>query len=384
MLSMNKEGADRILEKYLAGQASTEETALIEHWYLTATDERQLTDEDSFERLNEELWQGTKMRAGLLPAKKPVSRLWLRVVAAASVILVTLWFYRDKLPGPNPELVIAVNHAAPGHNQATLTLANGKTIPLSEAKTGVVIGTDQLSYNDGSRVNTPAEPKTGAAGLQLTATTPRGGTYQVTLPDGTLVWLNAASKLVFPSRFNNRERKVQLSGEAYFEVAKRGAHRPFIVVSKNQEVEVLGTHFNISSYPDDNNVKTTLLEGRVLVKNTLSDEQHNIVLTPGQQAVVGPGSGIKVTEADPELAIAWKNGLFYFKDADLKTILRTFSRWYDIEVISTEIPGDRKFSGKLYRNVDAPQALQVLKLLDVELNLEKGGSKAAQKNIVKP
>ncbi|MDR6781565.1 FecR family protein [Pedobacter africanus] len=381
---MNKEGADRILEKYLAGQASAEETALIEHWYLSASDERKLTDEDSFEWLGEELWQGTKMRAGLTPAKKPVSKLWLRMVAAAAVILVMLWFYKDKLPGSNPELVIAINHAAPGHNQATLTFANGETIQLSGAKTGVVIDTDQLSYNDGSPVNTPAEPKTAATVVQLTAATPRGGTYQVTLPDGTQVWLNAASKLVFPSRFNGRERKVQLSGEAYFEVAKRGAHMPFIVVSKNQEVEVLGTHFNISSYPDENSMKTTLLEGRVLVKNTLSDEQHSIILKPGQQAVVGSGSGIKVTEADPELATAWKNGLFYFKDADLKTILRTFSRWYDIDVISTEFPGDRKFSGKLYRNMDAPQALQVLKLLDVELSLEKGRPKVPQKNIVKP
>jgi len=383
MLSMNKEGADRILEKYLAGQASAEETALIEHWYFSASDERQLTDEDSFERLSEELWQGTKMRAGLTPVKKPVIKLWLRMVAAASVILVTLWFYRDKLPGSDPELVIAVNHNAPGHNQATLTLANGKTIQLSDAKTGVVIDTDQLSYNDGSLVNTPAETKTAAV-VQLTAATPRGGTYQVTLPDGTRVWLNAASKLVFPSKFNGRERKVQLSGEAYFEVAKRGAYMPFIVVSKNQEVEVLGTHFNISSYPDENSMKTTLLEGRVLVKNTLPGEQHSIILKPGQQAVVGSGLGIKVTEADPELAIAWKNGLFYFKDADLKTILRTFARWYDIEVISTQLPADRKFSGKLYRNMDAPQALQVLKLLDVELSLEKGNPKVPHKNIVKP
>ncbi|WP_159451595.1 FecR family protein [Pedobacter africanus] len=380
---MNKEGADRILEKYLAGQASAEETALIECWYLNASDERKLTDMDSFERLNDELWRGTIERAGLLPAKKPVRKLWLRMVAAASVILVTLWFFRDKLPGSNPELVIAVNQTAPGHNRATLTFANGEIIQLSEAQTGVVVHRDQLSYNDGSPVNTPQEPKT-AAEIQLTAATPRGGTYQVTLPDGTRVWLNAATKLVFPSKFNDRERKVQLSGEAYFEVAKSRERMPFIVISKNQEVAVLGTHFNISSYPDENNVKTTLLEGRVSVRNTLSNEQSSIILKPGQQAVVGSGSGIKITEADLEMAIAWKNGLFYFKDADLKTILRTFSRWYDIDLISTELPADRKFSGKLYRNMDAPQALQVLKLLDVELSLEKGMPKVPQKNIVKP
>jgi len=400
---MNKGEADKILEKYLSGKASAEERALVDHWYLKTSNQHKLNDQDDFERLNEELWLGTKKKAGLLPAKKPVRKLWPGMAIAASLLLVlgaALWFY-TYTTHHSAAITVVVKDMAPGRNTATLTFANGKTITLSDAKTGLVI-TSNLTYNDGSSVGAYPElaPATAVKDeiTQLTASTPRGGTYQITLPDGTHVWLNADSKLIFPSKFSASERKVQLTGEAYFEVAKvihpvkslkgeitENKNIPFIVVSKNQEVEVLGTHFNINSYGDEGSVKTTLLEGSVKVNPLASPTgAGSVVLKPGQQAVVNGNSEIKVTEADMELAMAWKNGFFYFKDADIKVILRTFSRWYDIDVVSPTNLGDRKFSGKLYRNVNAYQALQVLKLLGVDFNLEKNELKAPQKNIIKP
>ena len=399
---MNKGEADQILEKYLAGKASTEERALVEHWYLGVSNARKLEDRDDFEQLSDELWLGTKKRAGLLPAKMPVRKLWSGTAIAASLLLVlgaALWFYNDSTHHP-AAIKVVVKDIAPVRNTATLTFANGRAITLSDAKTGLVVAND-LTYNDGSFVTAYPELDPGIVAkdkvTQLTASTPRGGTYQITLPDGTRVWLNADSKLIFPSKFSASERMVQLTGEAYFEVAKlkgpvkslRGGitasqNIPFLVISKNQKVEVLGTHFNINSYGDEGGVKTTLLEGSVKVTLPAAPiGAGSIVLKPGQQSVVNGNSEIKVTEADVELAMAWKNGLFYFKDADLKLILRTFSRWYDIDVVAPTNLGKRKFSGKLYRNVNAYQALQVLNLLGVDFNLEKKELKAPKK-IIKP
>lgn len=336
--------------------------------------------------------------------KIKVIQLWKKISIAAAVIItlsVGLYFY-IKAPvnwGADQHVVLAVNDEAPGGNKATLSMANGQTITLDEAQRGLVITGTDLTYSDGSSVAPFPEFEEGKQEtMLLTAATPRGGTYRVTLPDGTHVWLNADSKLIFPAKFGRSERRVQLIGEAYFEVAKVAGTEvsgksktteikniPFVVVSKNQEVEVLGTHFNINSYADEGNVKTTLLEGSVKVSLLSATKgAKSMILNPGQQAIVQGSSQIKVTEADMELAMAWENGLFYFKDADLKTILRTFSRWYDMDVVSTDVSTDRKFSGKLYRNVNAYQALQVLKLLGLEFSVEKREQRMQQNNIIKP
>lgn len=335
----------------------------------------------------------------VVPKQHQTIKLWKKISIAASIVIALsagLYFYIKPGYGSKSEhVVLVVNHIEPGGNRATLSLAGGKTISLSETKTGLVIGEKQLTYNDGSSVDVHSEleEKRGET-IMLTASTPRGGTYQFILPDGTHVWLNAESKLTFPSKFSRSERKVQLSGEAYFEVAKlpgpivsaNGSKNiPFLVLSKNQQVEVLGTHFNINSYGDEGTVKTTLLEGSVKVSLlSASKAAGGVILNPGQQAVVDVKSEIKVTQADVKQIIAWKNGLFYFKDADLKTILRTFSRWYDMDVIAADQLGDRKFSGKLYRNVNAHQALQVLKLLGLEFSLEKKEPKIPKNIITKP
>ncbi|WP_090782457.1 FecR family protein [Pedobacter sp. ok626] len=326
----------------------------------------------------------------IFTAKNQTVKLWKRISIAVSIIIalsVGGYFFIKGLNyfGSDQQIVLTINDNAPGRNRATLTLANGKAIALSDTKTGLVVGLTDLTYNDGSYIDVKQENQL------LTASTPRGGTYQITLSDGTRVWLNANSKLIFPSKFSPSQRKVQLIGEAYFEVAKvmiKDSRMPFVVVTDQQEISVLGTHFNLNSYKDEGVAKTTLLEGSVKVSLLSSSGKAraigSVILGPGQEAVLNKNSELKVTAADVEQATAWKNGLFYFKDADLKTILRTFSRWYDIDIVYTGSLSSQKFSGKLYRNVNAYQALEVLKLLGLDFVLEKKNQQIPQKIIIKP
>ena len=316
-------------------------------------------------------------------------KLWPRIAAAAAIFLVVgagLFFYTSYYAprpegGRHPELVSGSHDIEPGRNTATITLANGKTIQLSDAKTGVVIDAANLKYNDGSAVETgdarhlddrrgPLN-STGKRSLpggrddekaeMTSVTTPRGGTYQITLPDGTKVWLNAASSLSFPSTFQGLgNRKVELSGEAYFEVAKDKAH-PFIVQTDKQLVEVLGTHFNINSYAYEQETKTTLLEGSVKVTSYQSvpssrgtegslghatsrdlsnsrddgkvrDKGQSAILKPGQQSVVTT-QFLKIIPVDVEVATAWKNGNFLFRNEKLESILNRLAYWYNVEIV---------------------------------------------------
>ncbi|MBL7726373.1 MAG: FecR domain-containing protein, partial [Dinghuibacter sp.] len=254
---------------------------------------------------------------------------------------------------------------APGGNRALLTLADGTTIVLDSAANGTItqqggiqvkkLNNGQLAYT----VNGNAVTEKGATAYN-TITTPRGGQYQVTLADGTQVWLNAASSLRFPVLFNSKERKVEMTGEAYFEVAKNST-QPFRVMAPGSEVEVLGTHFNINAYPDETQVKTTLLEGRVQVAATGNNTMRR-QLVPGQQSAISASGNIAVqNNADTEEAVAWKNGRFQFSSADLKTILRQIARWYDVEV---EYRGNVQlhFTGQLTRNENVSKVFEKLAL----------------------
>jgi len=204
-----------------------------------------------------------------------------------------------------------------------------------------------------------------------TVTTPAGGQYQVTLPDGSRVWLNAASSITYPTMFNGNDRTVQITGEVYFEVA-HDATKPFRVKSNGQTIEVLGTHFNINAYDDENVIKTTLLEGSVKV--TTGD--HVALLQPGQQSQVATAenpTGIfkGIQNVDTDEAVAWKNGLFRFDKADIKTIMRQFSRWYDVDVVYQGDIKERVFSGSMHRNLSAANALELLSLANVHFTIDR-------------
>jgi ferric-dicitrate binding protein FerR (iron transport regulator) len=225
-------------------------------------------------------------------------------------------------------------------------------------------GAKVLKTGEGRLVYQPE--KAAAKTVYNTIVIPSGGEYQVVLPDGTRVWVNAVSTLKFPTAFTGSTRRVELTGEAYFEVAP-DSRRPFEVHSGSQTVRVLGTRFNVMAYDDEAVVRTTLLEGSVRVSSTSAQ----VVLHPGQQASLASASGdIHVSRVNVEAAVAWKNGLFRFDETDLKTIMRQISRWYDVEVEYSGPVTDRKFTGTMSRNVTLDHVLKVLALSDVHFKVE--------------
>jgi ferric-dicitrate binding protein FerR (iron transport regulator) len=227
------------------------------------------------------------------------------------------------------------NDVPPGGDKAVLTLADGSTIVLDDAQNGNLTqqGNTKVIKLNGKLAYDPAKAGAGEI-VYNTISTPRGGKYQIELPDGTQVWLNAASSLHFPTAFIGRERKVEITGEAYFEVApltpKGGQKIPFIVSVNGSEIEVLGTHFNVMAYSDEDAVKTTLLEGSVKFVNG----NNTSLLKPGQQSQLLRNGQVKVvSDVDVENVISWKNGMFQFENADMETVMRQLSRWYDVEVV---------------------------------------------------
>lgn len=350
---MTKEQAKALILKYNTGQCTELEKQLVESWYLQfEEDEETGLSETDLDKLHSEMWLA-------LPAElkeSSSSKLWPRIAAAASIVLVAgiaLWSVRAVITDAFriEESVQYVNNLPPGKNVAILTGADGKSIALNSAKSALVMTENRLAYNDGSTV--AGNRSKLITGMQ-TVTTPKGGTYQVILPDGTKVQLNAASSIRFASDFKySSQRRVELNGQAYFEVSKDKDH-PFIVVSKNQEVKVLGTHFDVSAYGDDASTKTTLLEGAIQINNQL--------LKPNQQAVQTNGR-ISINTVNANDAVDWKQGEFICRNAPLEDIMKKIARWYDVEVVyaSPELK-NITFSGSLSRY---DQVVDVLKALSM-------------------
>lgn len=343
---------DDLINRYNKGTCSADEIALLEAWYADWNRDKPLAIAD--EQLLEDLVVNRKNVLTQVISPTKSVKLWPRLVgvaAASAAILAGIWFYNATFQnsGTTPEQMTASHDIPAGKNTATLTLSNGKTITLSDAKTGVVMG-DQLRYNDHSAVLSDAAHDLENA--DMTLNTPRGGTYQITLSDGTKIWLNAASTLTYNPVLNKAgQRKVKLEGEAYFEVAKDKLH-PFIVESKGQQVKVLGTHFNINSYPDEPLKKTTLLEGSVSINGTL--------LKPNQQAVLN-GTSLKVKPANIEGELAWKNGDFLFDGEDFPAAMRKVARWYDVEIVyDASVPQQIKLGGWVSRSKNLSVVLKVL------------------------
>jgi len=306
--------------------------------------------------------------------KKPAALIfkWPRFYpyAAALLLLATTSYFITKYLSrkDNPKIAVKVKQdIAPGVNKATLTLGNGSKIILSDVKQGSIahqqnvtikLQNGRLVYAIGgidARVEQPDFIKPSEIN---TLTTPRGGQFQADLPDGTKVWLNAASSITYPVLFSGKERLVELTGEAYFEVAKN-ASRPFIVKTETQTVQVLGTHFNINSYADEQSVKTTLLEGSI--KITGHAGKNTVQLNPSQQSVNTEGKISVIDDADVDEAVAWKNGKFLFKNADLQTVMRQLARWYDVDVEFQGAVAPKHYHGRISRNVPVSQVFEILK-----------------------
>ncbi|ODS79771.1 MAG: hypothetical protein ABS46_15470 [Cytophagaceae bacterium SCN 52-12] len=269
----------------------------------------------------------------------------------------------------------------PGGNRAILTLDGGREIDLDRAHTGEIARQDQaviLKSEEGYIAYDLSSAKAISSGNAKfnTISTPKGGQYRLQLPDGSRVWLNAQSSLRFPTWFGGKERRVELTGEAYFEVTHTGAEKvPFRVVLGKQTVEVLGTEFNVSGYSDEGDITTTLLTGKVKIDYGTGEAKaaglKNVTLSPGQKASVKKlTEEIEVSKADIEESIAWKNGQFRFENAELSTIMRQIARWYDVEV---EYRGDVehiRFRAGSSRNVPASQIFRILETSGINIKTE--------------
>jgi hypothetical protein len=304
-------------------------------------------------------------------------KLWVKLgVAAALMVFVGFGAYvflnQKKQQGIKRNMAKAqpLHDVLPGGNKALLTLANGKTIYLDSAQNGILAKEGNAQINktrDGQLVYEAGQSRPNSqASANNIITTPRGGQYQLVLNDGSKVWLNSASSLSFPAVFTGKTRDVEITGEAYFEVAKNAA-MPFRVKTNHVVVEVLGTHFNMMAYNDEAVMKTTLLEGAVKISN----QQNTSFLKPGQRASLNQNGQINVVDdPDAEDSIAWKNGLFQFKDAGIEAIMRQVARWYDVEVsYEGKIPL-REFTGEISRNVKASELLGMLKYTGVNYKIE--------------
>lgn len=283
------------------------------------------------------------------PVKRHYDWRWFKVAASLLVVAMIGFYIYQQEVRTRPEAVAM--DLAPGGNRATLTFANGQAIDLSDDQQGIIIGAEDIKYRDGSSINRASD---SLAGLQ-TLSTPKGGRYQITLPDGTEVWLNAATTLKYPVRFDGPERRVEVEGEAYFEVAHRNG-QPFIVSSADQEIKVLGTHFNINTYNDDGAVRTTLLEGSVQV--SIFPTAANVLLKPGQQAVLRNGQ-VTTARVNTDEYLYWKSDIFLFHDKNLKSILLELSRWYDFQVDLAEIPDVTLFS-EVPRDIPLSEVLKMI------------------------
>jgi ferric-dicitrate binding protein FerR (iron transport regulator) len=357
----NLEYMSELAEKWIAGTITDQEKLIFNEWY------------NSFDFSQLEMWVRKdfneadfkeKIRARIknqIPEfneHRKTRRLWPRIAAAASVIFllgIAGYFY-SKHPQP-PQQQVAKNDIAPGRNTATLTLANGQKIILSDAVKGKIAkqaGVNITKTANGQVVYTIAENNAAGAREFNTLSTAKGETYKINLPDGTQVWLNAASSLTYPARFTGPDRKVTLTGEGYFEVAKDKAH-PFIVGTDKQDVTVLGTHFNINAYTNESATKTTLLEGSVRV----SAENKDQIIKPGQQAALKDGN-IKVQEIDADQTIAWKDNNFDFDGEDIQYIMRMVERWYNVEVVYDGYNSSEKYYGGVSRYENVSEVLKSL------------------------
>lgn len=360
------------------GKATAEEKSFFECWYNDQDNDSLEVPEGYIDNVDV---LKSRMHAQVMheikSTKKPKSIInqfpWKFTIAAAIVLVFLFVGYKFI----SIQIIKDVNllssdfNIKPGKNAATLTLADGQVIVLSDVESGRIALEGNMSIYKTIDGRLMYESNSNFIGEDLlnTVSTSRGETYSVTLPDGTQVWLNSESSVKYPVAFSSSERIIELHGEAYFEV-KPNKEIPFKVKSSNQVVEVLGTSFNVSAYSDESMIKTTLVEGSVRVQYN----GENIQLAAGQQAQVRKqNQTLHAVEADIEEAIAWKNGYFRFKDETIGSVMRKIARWYNVDVVFRGNITKEKFNGTISRSKEIEEVIEMLEATRVlHLNIEEG------------
>jgi transmembrane sensor len=422
-----------LFTRYLAGDTTPAEEQLIAEWYASFDHLSPYFDnENSAEAIDLKAKIKTAIKSTIAGETKQASEPSLTKrtgaqelrksilahsrIAATILILLTagLFWMLLKNNATNPKAIVKnappVNDSAsiiPGANKAVLTLADGTTVVLDNAANGTLAQQNNVQVvksKDGELKYQPAmsngSPRAGAITYNMLST-PRGGQYMIVLPDGSKVWLNAASSIKYPTAFTDNERRVEVTGEVYFEVNSLpppptgggGKKIPFIVKISTPsgaggEVQVLGTHFNVNAYGDDGVVKTTLLEGKVKVvkrqtvrqpaDETENDNRESAILKPGEQAIIASHSRLTIDDSrltidhspDIESVMAWKNGLFQFNNVTIETVMRQVARWYDVQVVYERDASKDLFRGKIYRNTEMSQLLKILELSGAHFKIE--------------
>ncbi|SEW37712.1 FecR family protein [Chitinophaga arvensicola] len=382
-----------LLHKLLAGEPlSAEELLLLQEWQERSSDNKALLDRLEMSAAVQDMlkkWyaiEKNREEKKLLGMHRvhqltpPIHtrvhflrRRFVRYAAAGLLLLGTgayLWTLRQHRE-PSLAHASSAETIAPGRDGAVLTLADGSRVVLDSMGNGVIANQQgvPVSLQNGQLAYGPIS-SSGEEMVYNTISTPRGRQFKVLLPDGSKVWLNAASALRYPTAFTGKDRRVTLEGEAYFEIAKNAAMPFKVAVGNTTEVEVLGTSFNINSYKNESTIKTTLLEGVV----RLHAYQQSQTLKPGQQVSITPSKEKMepAHEADPEQVMAWKNGLFKFDDASLPEVMRELERWYDIEVTYAKGIPPIRFGGEINKQNTLQDVLQILEESNVHFKLEQG------------
>lgn len=390
---MNDKQADitRLWEKFEAGTASKAELDLLFTQLNEGTHDKEslafleagLAAHDNYKPLDREYL--TNRLQQILGSEKParihyLKTPWLRYAAILLLIAGTITYFYTTTPSfrRNPEVahtqqVTAPQEILPGSNKAILTLSDGSTIILDSAGTGDIAregNTKILKVNAGSISYRSAA--SGGEVLYNTISTPKGGQYQVTLPDGTNVWLNAVSSIRFPTSAADKERIVEITGESYFEIAP-DKNKPFYVKVGNMTIQVLGTSFNVNAYDNESSINTTLLEGAVRVQAGDKSAGNEVSLKPGQQASVSRKAGESIAVKNKvrmENILAWKNGVFNFDGANLGEVMRQLERWYNIEVVYEKGIPNLEFVGKMRRDLKLSDVLRGLEVSEVHFKTE--------------
>lgn len=379
-MSINTESVEQLVFKFNTGTISPAELQVLQDWY-NSHDDTQVSiftkADESNDQVKSRMLESLMARIAEDQSQQTKhQRLWLRialVAAAVTAIVFGIWFFSAQdTNGRHPELVSGPQDVAPGGNKATLTLQDGRNINLSSSQTGIVTG-DEITYANGTPVeNTGLNERSEVQKLILH--TPRGGTYTITLQDGTQVWLNAASTIKYPSRFGTSARMVELEGEAYFKVKpiynQKGEKIPFKVISDQQTVEVLGTQFNMNTYNNQPFSKTTLLEGKV----SISDQSGNFTLTPGEQATTASGK-TKVKKVEVGNYTAWRDGKFSFDGKTFEETMNDIARWYDLHVVYENGIPEEELAGDAYRNQNIRFVLRLLDVAEIDYKLDVANRK---------